>query len=341
MKFSPVYLILILTFTTYAQVGGERIYTFLNIPGSARQAALGGDIYTMNDDVNQPLWNPASINRFLDNQASINYVNYLGDLNMGSVTFAHLITRRFGTLHAGIQYLNYGDFIAADVDGTETGEFGASDLSFSLGYGYQIPYTNLHLGINLKYLNSTIENYTSSGFAGDLGIYYFDDYKPYTLAAVLRNVGYQISLYDEDREDLPMEIAIAGSYKLEDVPLKWHLTLSNLQSWSIARSNPSNSETDLDGNVEEEEINFFEEAIRHVVVGAEFFPDKAFNVRLGYNFRRAEELSLAETRTFAGFSAGFGLKMGRFKFDYAYTKYHPVTNSNTISLLIDLTRTGF
>jgi hypothetical protein len=77
------------------------------------------------------------------------------------------------------------------------------------------------------------------------------------------------------------------------------------------------------------------------VVGAEFFPDKAFNARLGYNFRRGEELSLTETRTFAGFSAGFGLKMGRFKFDYAYTKYHPVSNSNTISLLIDLTRAGF
>ena len=95
MKFNPVYLILILTFTTQAQLGGERIYNFLNIPGSARQAALGGDIYTMNDDVNQPLWNPASINRFLDNQASINYVNYRGDLNMGSITFAHFITRRF------------------------------------------------------------------------------------------------------------------------------------------------------------------------------------------------------------------------------------------------------
>lgn len=341
MKFKTAYLILILTFTMHAQVGGERIYTFLNIPGSARQAALGGDIYTMNDDVNQPLWNPASINRFLDNQASVNYVNYLGDLNMGSVTFAHLINRRFGTLHAGIQYLNYGDFIAAEEDGTETGEFGAGDLSISVGYGYQIPYTNLHLGINLKFLNSTIDNYSSSGFAGDLGLYYFDDYKPYAVAAVIRNVGYQISLYDEDREDLPMEIAIAGSYKLQDVPLKWHLTLNNLQSWRIAQPNPSNSETDLDGNVEEEDINFFDEAIRHVVVGAEFFPDRAFNVRLGYNFRRAAELSLTETRTFAGFSAGFGLKMGRFKFDYAYTKYHPVTNSNTISLLIDLTRTGF
>jgi len=55
----------------------------------------------------------------------------------------------------------------------------------------------------------------------------------------------------------------------------------------------------------------------------------------------SQELNLTETRTFAGFSAGFGLKMGRFKFDYAYTKYHPVSNSNTISLLIDLTRTGF
>ena len=72
-----------------AQVGGERIYNFLNIPTSASQAALGGDILTLNDDVNQPLWNPATISLAMDNQAAVNYVSYLADIHMGSLTFAH------------------------------------------------------------------------------------------------------------------------------------------------------------------------------------------------------------------------------------------------------------
>ena len=106
IRFSIVFFIIFQI--TLAQVGGERIYTFLNIPTSAPQAALGGETLTLNDDVNQPLWNPSTISKFMDNQIAVNYVNYLTDVNMGSATFAHLINRRFGTLHAGVQYIDYG-----------------------------------------------------------------------------------------------------------------------------------------------------------------------------------------------------------------------------------------
>lgn len=335
------YILIFITYFAQSQVGGERIYNFLNIPTSARQAAIGGEIYSLNDDVNQPLWNPASINRFIDNHAAVNYINYLGDINMGSVTFAHMINRHFGTLHAGIQYINYGEFIGADDEGNETNNFKAGDLAFSLGYGYQIPWTNIYLGSNLKLLSSNIENYTSYGAAFDFGINYYNDYRPYTFTAVIRNIGYQISPYDEVREKLPLEIAIGASYQLEDVPLKWHITINNLQQWNIAKPNPSNSQTDLDGITTNEDINFFENTIRHIVIGGEFFPDKKFNLRFGYNFRRAAELKLTESRTFAGISAGFGLKMGRLKFDYAFTKYHPVSNTSTFTLYFDLTKRVF
>jgi hypothetical protein len=324
-----------------AQVGGERIYNFLNITTSAAQAALGGEALTISDDVNQPLWNPATISRYMDNQASVSYVNYLTDVNIGSATFAHLINRRFGTLHGGIQYIDYGEFIGADEDGVETGDFGARDLAISIGYAYNIHYSDFYVGANLKFLSSKIENYNSQGAAMDLGIYYFSDFRPYSFTAVIRNLGYQFSPYDEKREDIAFDVAVGASYKLEDVPIKWHLTINSLQQWNIAMPNPSNDETDLDGNTSPEDINFLDNAIRHFVIGAEFFPDKKFNLRLGYNFRRAAELKLSETRTFAGISAGFGLKMGRLKLDYAFTKYHPVDNSSTFTLYIDLTRKGF
>jgi hypothetical protein len=324
-----------------AQVGGERIYNFLNIPTSAAQAALGGETLTINDDVNQPLWNPATISRYMDNQVAVNYVSYLTDVNIGSATFAHLINRRFGTLHGAIQYIDYGDFIGANEDGVETGDFGARDLAISIGYAYNINLSDFYIGANLKFLSSKIENYTSQGAAMDLGIYYFSDFRPYSFTAVIRNLGYQFSPYDEKREDIAYDIAVGASYELADVPLKWHLTINSLQQWNVAVSNPSNDETDLDGNTTSEDINAFENAIRHFVIGAEFFPKRKFNLRFGYNFRRAAELKLNDTRTFAGLSAGFGLKMGRLKLDYAFTKYHPVDNTSTFTLYIDLTRKGF
>ena len=336
----PILLFIGFNITT-AQVGGEEIYNFLNITTSAYQAALGGEALTINDDVNQPLWNPATISKFMDNQVAVSYVNYLTDVNMGSATFAHLVSRRFGTLHGGIQYINYGDFIGADEDGVETGNFSARDLALSIGYAYNIPWSDFYIGTNVKFLSSKIENYTSQGAALDFGIYYFSDFRPYSFTAVIRNIGYQISPFDEKREDIAFDIAVGASYKLEDVPLKWYLTISNLQQWNLAVANPSNNQTDLEGNTTTEDISFFTNAMRHVVIGGEFFPDKKFNIRFGYNFRRAAELKLTETRTFAGISAGFGLKMGRLKLDYAFTKYHPADNTSTFTLHIDLTRNGF
>ena len=340
MKFAFVLLVLTSSLCR-SQVGGERIFNFLNIPVSAHQAALGGEALTISDDVNQPFWNPATISRFTDNQLALNYVNYLAGVNVGSISFAHLINRRFGTIHAGIQYINYGDFIGADENGIETGDFSARDLAFSVGYAYNIPWTDFYLGSNIKLLSSKIENYTSQGAAIDFGIYYYSDYKPYSLTAVIRNVGYQFTVYDEIREDLPLEIAVGVSYQAEAVPLKWHFTLNNLQKWNISVPNPSDDQTDLEGNVTSSEINFFNNAIRHFVIGGEFFPNKGFNIRFGYNFRRAAELKLTQSRTFAGVTAGFGLKMGMFKLDYAFTKYHPAENTSTFTLHMNLSKKGF
>jgi len=324
-----------------AQVGGEKVFNFLNITTSARQAALGGETLTLSDDVNQPLWNPATISQFMDNKIAVNYVNFLTDVNMGSATFAHLINRRFGTIHGGVQYINYGDFIGADENGVETGEFTARDLAISVGYAYNIPWTNFYVGSNIKFLSSKIENFTSQGAALDLGVYYYSDLRPYSFTAVIRNVGFQFSPFDEQKEDLAFDIAVGASLQLEDIPLKWHLTINSLQQWNIAVPNPSDSQTDLEGNVSSNSVSFFDNAIRHFVIGGEFFPDKAFNIRFGYNFRRAAELKLSETRTFAGITAGFGLKMGRLKFDYAFTKYHPADNTSTFTLHVDLNKKRF
>jgi len=326
---------------SFGQVGGEQIFNFLNVSTSARQSALGGEVLTLYDDIDQPLWNPSTISKELDNQLGVNYVDFLADVNYGSVSFAHLITRRIGTVHAGVTYVNYGKFIGADEDGNETGTFKARDLAVSFGYAYHIPKSDFNLGATLKFINSSIENYTSSGLAVDVGLTYFNELKPYVFSAVIRNVGYQISVFDEIREPLPLEIAVGASYRVEKVPLQWHLTVNNLQKWNVAKPNPSNSQTTIGGDTEEEKVSILDNAFRHISIGAEFFPEKGFNLRLGYNFRRAKELKLAESRTFAGLSAGFGLKMGRFKFNYAFTKFHPVTNTNTFSIEINLAKKTF
>lgn len=331
-----IQLIFFVSLSSFSQVGGENIYNFLNLTGSARQAGLGGNTLTLFDDVNQPLWNPSVINQSLDNQLSLNFMNYLTDINLTSVSFAHTINRNFGTVYAGITYLNYGKFIRADEMGIEIGTFKAYDLAFSIGYSYNIFKTDFFFGANIKLINSVVENYSSFGVASDLAILYYNEYEPYAFTLVARNIGYQVTLFDDTRENLPLEIDLGASYELENVPITWHMTLSNLQQWNISERNPSNAITDIEGNVTNENISFFDNAIRHINIGAEIFPKGDFNIRLGYNFRRAKELQLIDKRTFSGFTAGFGLKMKKFKFNYAFSKYHPASNASTFSLQINL-----
>lgn len=331
-----ILLVIFTSFNIYSQVGGESIFNFLNLNGTARQASLGGNVLTLMDDINQPIWNPSVINSNLNKQLSVSYMNYLADVNMGTASYAHKLNDKIGIFHTSISYLNYGSFVGADENGVETGDFRAYDLSLTLGYSIKIPNSNLYIGSNLKVINSVIENYSSFGLGGDVGFLYQNKHDPFVFTLVVRNIGYQITVYDEEREQLPTQVEMGASYKLQNVPITWHLTINDIQRWKLGYSNPSNSITDIDGNITEENIGFIDNAMRHFSIGAELFSESAFNIRLGYNFRRSKELMLIDKRTFGGLTAGFGIKMNKFKFEYAFAKYHPATNASIFSLHINL-----
>lgn len=332
-----IFLLFFLTnFYCFSQVGGENIYQFLNISTSARQIALGGEVNSIVNDINQPLWNPSTINEELEGKLSLNYANYLADVNIGSVSYVTSFSRRFGVVYCNISYVNYGRFFGADEFGNETGTFSANDIAVTLGYSYRIPRSSFYIGANVKYITSNIENFSSYGMATDIAILYNNPHYPFVITLVARNLGIQLKSYNGTQEDLPFKVALGGSYQLEHVPLKWYATIDNLQQWELTVPNPSEQTTDLEGNVTQENITTFDNIFRRLVIGAELFPDKAINLRVGYNFRRASELRLQNARTFSGISFGFGIRMKKFKFNYAYSNYHSATNTSTFSLEMDL-----
>tara|TARA_B110000503_G_C7149301_1_gene414410 strand:+ start:144 stop:1172 length:1029 start_codon:yes stop_codon:yes gene_type:complete len=334
---SSLFLVILLhSLATTAQVGGESVYQFLNISTSARQIALGGEVLTLENDINQPMWNPAVINNNLDTKLAVNYASYLAGINIGSISYAREISRRIGTVHGSVTYLDYGTLLGADTNGTETGNFNANDISIAIGYAYNLPNTNFYIGSNVKLISSNISSFSSTGIATDIGLLYQSPFKPYSFALVARNMGTQIKSFNGVYESIPFKLAFGGSYRLEHVPLKWYFTLDNLQQWEVAVANPSAQTSDLEGNITEEQIGFIGNALRHFIIGAELFPNRAINVRLGYNFRRSAELKLQNARTFSGISFGFGIKMNRFKFNYAHSKFHSASNTGTFSLEIDL-----
>ncbi|TDE01769.1 type IX secretion system protein PorQ [Flavobacterium hiemivividum] len=330
------YLLFFVCAVSYSQIGGKYTYQFLNLVTAPRQAALGGKPITIYDeDVNQVNFNPAAINVEMDNHLSLNYGNYYGEVSYGTASYAYTYDRHLQTFQAGVNYVNYGSFDGFDENGQATTTFTGSEIALSLGYGYTIPSTDIHIGVSAKLISSSLETYHSLGGAIDLGAIFIDQRNDVNWALVIRNIGTQFSTYNGLNEKLPLEIIVGVSQELEHVPIRWHLTVENLQQWNIAFSNPVRSESSFDGESTEEKISFVNNALRHLVMGVELFPKKAFNLRLGYNFRRAEELKILEQRNFSGVSVGFGLKMNKLKFNYSYSRYTLAGNTSLFGLTVN------
>ena len=66
-------------------------------------------------------------------------------------------------------------------------------------------------------------------------------------------------------------------------------------------------------NITEENISFFNEILRHTILGVEIFPESIFSLQMGYSFRRSEELRILEQRNFSGISFGFGMKFNKLR----------------------------
>ncbi|MBU2930002.1 type IX secretion system protein PorQ [Winogradskyella psychrotolerans] len=325
------------TLSMFAQLGGEATYQFLNLVSSPRQAALGGKIITNFDhDVTEALYNPASINYKMGNQLAVNYSNYLGGISYGTAAYAYTWDRHVQTFHFGVTYINYGSFDGYDLSGNSTGSFTGNETAISAGYNYNIPYTDFYVGANVKVITSALEQYNSIGGALDFGAMYINEKLDFHAALTIRNVGTQFSTYAGQKEPLPLEVNFGMSQTLENVPLRWHVTLENLQQWPIGVSNPARATTDLDGNQTEEKVSFFNKGLRHLILGAELFPEGGFNVRFGYNFRRAEELRIEDQRNFSGLSVGVGIKLNKMRFNYTHARYTGASNTSFFGIQIDL-----
>ena len=172
---SRLLFLFLLPATTFGQIGGKSVYQFLNLAQSKWQAALGGKTVTVVDyDVNQAFYNPATINAEMHNRSSANYGSYFGEVSYGTAAYAYTYDRHLQTFHAGISYVNYGTFEGRDELGNLTSDFTGSEAALSVGYAYNIPWTDMFVGANAKLISSTLVSYNSWGAAVDLGFLYVD-----------------------------------------------------------------------------------------------------------------------------------------------------------------------
>ena len=308
---------------------GTNVYPFLNIPVSARQAALGGDAVSVRDyDVSFAAVNPGLMNLEQDEMISVNYASYLADSKYGTISYVkdleegHLVS-------LSARYMDYGKMPRTDESAVIDGEFGAMDAYIGLGYAYQFD-EDWTIAGSASFVTSRIDNYTSMAVVGNAGVTYHNRQSNETLALVFRNFGYQFKTYNGLRENVAFRVDLGYTKILDEFPVALTITAHDLQKLNISQDYNNNGQ----------EISWSRKLTDHLSFGAELFPQQAFNIRFGYNVKRGNELAVLDQRSFSGLSAGFGIKISSFRFDYAHVRYHNSSNVNLFGLTLDLIEVG-
>ena len=331
---------LIISSLLIGQVNSSNAYKFLNLSTSARSAAMGGSfISSGSSDLNLVADNPSVLDSTMDKLATITYINYITDINMGYVAYSKYY-KGIGTFSGGMQFMGYGEFIRADETGAQYGTFKAGDYAFDVSYGRTLD-SLFSVGASMKLIYSSYDYLNSFGMAFDLGGTYTSKNKLFTAGAVVNNIGFEIVPYIQgDRQSLPFNMQIAGSIKLDKAPLRFTFLANNLQTWNLVGNSSVEGLPTIgpDGSTVSTipTNSFVENLFRHMVFGAEILPSENFYIQIAYNYLRKAEIATPSKTTFNAFSLGIGLRIKRLKLGYSVASYTSAGTSHHITLSTDL-----
>lgn len=321
-----------------AQNSGTQLYTFLNLPMGASQAAMGGQHITGHtNNTLSAASNPAIWAFANTNSVALNYTNLYAGLNEGLLFFGKADSARLPWL-MGIRYLNYGKFTAANQYGQITGEFTAADYAFFFSLSKRFS-AHWSAGATFKPILSDYESYTSFALAVDAGVFYTSENNLTQWAFTIKNAGVQLKSYTGLREKLPLIIQTALSIRLAHAPFQFVVLANNLETPDLyyAQSNENYFTGFGDQTLKISKWQELgENILRHTVVGIELFPGKKINIMAGYNYRRRQELKL-ETRPYlAGYSFGIRMKFRNLNMELSRVFYHLSGKNTYLSLYLPL-----
>lgn len=306
---------------------GSSVFHFLNLPASARLNALGGkNVSISDDDISMAFMNPALLTAHTDKVLQLNYAYYLAGTMFGSVMYGHNYKHNY--FAAAVHYLDYGQMAYADEFGNLLGAtFTAKDICVNLMYARQLG-PQFRVGATLKPIFSVYEQYNSFALGADIGGHFQSEDSTFQMGLALRNIGWQLkSFYEEDygqhTEMLPLNLELGLNYRLAHAPLRFSLTIHNMQHWNIAPAG--------------EEVKWIDMLFRHTIWAVDIVPkSEKFYLTVSYNHRRQAEMNITNVRSMAGLGLGLGMKIYKFRLGFAMSQYTKSNFTYQVSLSTDI-----
>ena len=290
---------------------GNSVFNFLELPYSAKATALGGiNISSMGRDLGLAMFNPSLLDKSMQHQLHLSIKPFYAGIQQYDVSSMYFIEQKKLSIGWGVHYLNYGEIAMTDFAGNQMGTMRPNDYAIQISAaGSYIP--NFNIGTNLKYIHSNYGIYKSSGLALDVGLTYLSPNKLSQASVVVKNMGTQLSS-SGTRQELPFNLILGWSKKLEGAPIQFSITADRLSLWNnlYYDSSYSNAQGEAaPGRMQ----NLF----NHLTLASEFYIGDQVDIDLGYSFNRRYDLNVQnQPNGLNGFSAGFGLRLERTHMQY-------------------------
>ncbi len=280
---------------------GTTAFPFLKINVGARAVAMGGAFTGLADDESSLYYNPAGIYSYDKNRYILGYHNYFVDIQTGFAGFIRQMNEKY-FLGGYISYLNYGDFVEANQQGEVTGEFSGSDMVVAATFTVRPKYS-YSAGATVKIIYESIQEFSSTGLAVDLGFKYIGDREKHSLGVAIQNLGTQLSALGEEKFDLPLTFRAGGAFRPRGLPLTLALDLVKPK------------DNDL-----------------YVAFGSEYFSFKPLYLRMGWNSFGSNYRAQDSDDKWAGLTFGVGFDYKELQFSYSLAPGAELGDSHRITL---------
>ncbi|MES2773731.1 MAG: type IX secretion system protein PorQ [Bacteroidota bacterium] len=319
-------------------LGGNSVFNFLKLGPSPAVSSLGGvQPSAITNDATACWNNPALMNKTNHQQVSTSFNFFLADIKNLYAQYNHHLEKQDLNVSGSISYFNYGSTPQTDAVGNVQGNFRANDYTVTLSAAKEfVP--RFSAGIHVKYINSNYGGNVATGIAADVGLTYTDSVQLFRFAIVARNMGQQLSVYQNgSKDELPFDVQVGVTKRLAKAPIQFSLAWQQAHRWDIYYND--SAFTNENGLGEGKPTSFFNKLSSHLVLGVQLFLSKNIDLGLGYNFLRRKEQSLGNAGNgLAGFSGGLGITYKQFQFRYATGLYVSNMANHQVGITLNMER---
>lgn len=296
--------------------------------------ATGGvNVSLNNSDAGMATNNPAFLNKELHGEIAFAFNSFFAGTKAYHLTSIYYTEKKKTTLAGSIFYIDHGNIPQTDAAGNQTGKFHPREFviqaSASKTYLEKWRY-----GANAKLVRASYGNFGSTALLIDAGLLYTDTTAQFSAGLLARNMGVQLSAFGSEKEDMPFDLQLGITKKMEKAPFGFSVTLQQLHRFRLGYND---SNFNRDNGFPQMKNSFGNHFFNHFVFATHIYLSKNLETNIGYNrLRRAELNAGANGNGLNGFSAGIRARFRKLQFQIARSWYQSNNGYNQFGIGINM-----